>query len=106
MQNTLQNHYTKTARVERLMTVDSSDKQEFATHIESLPCHVQPFTDSFTGDIEGGFGKEFLMFCNVADIEQGDRVIIDDEEYRVMSEETFQFRRMDKHMELRIRIFN
>lgn len=105
MQISLQNHFNKSARVERLTTVDSSDKQEFETHIESILCHVQPLNDSFTGDIEGGFGKEYLMFCDNADIKQGDRVFIDDAEYRVVAEEQYHFQGQDKHMEIRLRIF-
>src|ERR1043165_1367026 len=105
----LESFYTKTARVDRLTTVldeESSPtaKIDYTTHIESLACHIQPLDDTITQDIPGGFGKNFLMFSAIADIDEGDRVIIDSVEYRVMGTEALSLGN-NPHQETIIRVF-
>lgn len=100
-------HYDRTALIKRMEPVsEGSEKKALALHIEEYPCHIQPFEDKFSEDMQGSFGKDFLMFGAVADIQQGDRVFLNDtKEYRVVSVESFSFRCVSKHMECRIRIF-
>lgn len=93
----------KTARVERLATVEDN-KKSFAEHLPSVDCLIQPLTDEVSQDMAGAFGKEFLMLSDVVDIEEGDRVTIDEEEYRVMATEALNFG-SNPHRETRLRIF-
>lgn len=95
--------YDKTATVKRLSDA-SNAKRTYGVHIASLPCHVQPQDRSITEDIEGGFGKNQLLFCAVNDIGEGDRIVIDSEEYRIVGVETFDIGR-NPHMEILIRHF-
>lgn len=98
----IENHYDKTARIDRLVTT-TGNKKSFSTHIASLACHIQPLDPQITGDIEGGFGKNCLMFSANADIREGDRVFIDSKEYRIVSSESLSFK--SSHQETIIRIF-
>ncbi len=104
-------YYDKTATIKRLGFSDESGstvdlyKQDYAEHIASVPCLVQPVDATITPDIEGGFGKDFLMMCDVADIKDSDRVVIDGDEYRIVGIEHHNFLG-HSHLELLIRIFN
>lgn len=100
----LSSQYNETVSVKRLSDVSGSNKKEFTTHIASLPAHVQPLDPEISGDIEGGFGKNWLMFCPTADIQEGDRVFRGAKEYRVTGVESFDFMN-SAHMEVSIRIF-
>jgi hypothetical protein len=99
----LSSYFDKTARIDRLTTT-TGNKKEFATHIASLSCHIQPLDPTITQDIPGGFGKNFLMFSGEADIIEGDRVFVDNEEYRVIGTESLTFNGKT-HRESIIRIF-
>src|SRR3954466_7587627 len=99
----LDSHFDKTARIDRLATT-TGNKKEFVAHIDSLACHIQPIDPSITQDIPGGFGKDFLMFSGDADIIEGDRVFIDDKEYRLTGTESLTFNGKT-HRETIIRIF-
>lgn len=100
-------YYNATVDVLRATIVDGSDtKKEFTTHIEDLSCHIQPFDDVISQDIEVGFGKDWLLFCDAQDIIEGDRVVYDSKQYRVVSVEKFDsFIGKSWHMEIRIRYF-
>lgn len=99
--------YNETVAVKRL-TDGSGVVREFGTHLASVSCVIQPLDSEISGDIDGGFGKEWLMFCAEADIQEGDRVIRGTgetaKEYRVTGVESFDFIG-NSHMEIRIRIF-
>ncbi len=105
MISTIQNHYNKLATISRMETILGTNKQSLQDVFVDIPVHVQPLQDAFSEDIEGGYGKDFLMFTNSRDIRQGDRAIIDGNEYRVMSAERYAFLGRTKHMECRIRLF-
>lgn len=95
--------YTKTAKVERLLT-DGSDMVGYVDHINNLPCHIQPATGSMAQDVEGSFGKDWFMICDMADIIEGDRVTINNKTYRVVAVEQHSF--LDHtHTECTLRIF-
>lgn len=100
----LSSQYNETVSVKRLSDVVDSNKKEFTTHIASLACHIQPLEAQISGDIEGGFGKDWIMFCPTADIAEGDRVFRGAKEYRVTGVESFDFMN-SAHMEVSIRIF-
>ena len=95
-------HFNKTAEVERLQTT-TGNKQAFSEHL-STSCLIQPLTDEVSGDLEGSFGKDFLMLSPFVDIAEGDRVTIDGEKYRVVATEALNFGQ-NPHRESRLRIF-
>jgi hypothetical protein len=96
-------HYDKTANTERLITV-SGNKKSFTAYLSNIPCLLQPLSDSVSEDMPGAFGKEFLMISGIVDIAEGDRVIIDSKEYRVMGTEALNFGR-NPHRETRLKLF-
>jgi len=99
--------FNETVAVRRL-TDGEGVVREFGTHLADVSCVIQPLDSEISSDIEGGFGKEWLMFCETADIQEGDRVIRGtgetEKEYRVTGVESFDFMG-NSHMEVRIRIF-
>lgn len=97
-------HYNETVSVNRLTDVEGTNKKEYVEIIDALSCMIQPMDPSISQDLPGGFGKEFLMFCETADVQEGDRVIRDGKEYRVSAVEKLNWQGMD-HMEVSIRIF-
>jgi hypothetical protein len=101
-------NYDKTVIVERIADVDSGDagEEEYKPHIASLSCHIQPLDESFSQDIDGQFGKDWILFCKVSDILEGDRITDGSDVYRVVGVETFNFLGENRHMEIRIREYN
>jgi hypothetical protein len=106
----IQNTYDETVRVDRLQATESGDagEEDYGVHINNLQCTIQPLDESFTEDITGQFGKDWTLYCNIADILEGDRIVNGDDEYRVVGVETFPHEMAgdDAHMELRIREYN
>jgi hypothetical protein len=100
----ISDYYDREAEVSRLSTV-TGYKQAFTPYLSSLPCHIQPIQDAFSQDMGGGFGKDFMMFCDLADVVEGDRVVIGGLEYRVMGLSRHSFRDHE-HMEVRLRVFD
>ena len=99
----LEDHYTETVVVNRL---SSGTKKTFEEHLTGVKCHIQPFEDDISQDITIGFGKDLLMFCDVVDIIEGDRIVWNTEEYRVVGlMSDFSFLKRAHHMEIRIRAF-
>lgn len=96
-------HYDRTVAIKRLADT-TGDKEAYDDHLANVACHIQPLDDAFNEDMKGNFGKEWLMFCDVMDIKEGDQVIDDDAViYKVASVESYNFLEQDRHMELRIR---
>lgn len=104
----IEHQYNETVVIKRLADVVDTNKREFSTHIAAVSCCIQPLDQQISADIEGGFGKDFLMFCGTEDIAEGDRVIrtvnATEKEYRVTGVESFDFMG-NPHMEISIRIF-
>lgn len=101
----LEDHYGETVVVQRLNTT-SGYKKDFTDHLTGVKCHIQPFDDDISQDITIGFGKDLLLFCDVLDIREGDRIIWDSEDYRVSAvSSNFRFLKRARHMEIRIRAF-
>lgn len=102
----ISNMYNQSAKTEREDYIQGSDiKQTYVEHLDDFPCHVQPLDSEVVQDIPGGFGKNWIMFCPVVDIKEGDKVIIDGEiEYRVSGVENYNFSR-NPHLEVTIRKF-
>lgn len=101
----IESHYNQTISVQRLTTV-TGNKKDYQAHLENIACHIQPLDSSITQDIEGGFGKDKLMFCASQDIQEGDRVIHGSNTYRVVGVEKYDnFLKRSNHMEVALRIF-
>lgn len=98
--------YNQSATTERQTAVgESTIKKAYTTNLSSFSCHVQPLEQELTENIEGSFGKNWIMFCPVCDIESGDKVIVDsNHEYRVIGLETYNFS-SNPHMEVTLRDF-
>jgi hypothetical protein len=101
----IESQFNKSVVVKRL-TDDSGNTEIYDTHIVSLPCHIQPYDDSFNQDVDGSFGKDSLMFCSVVDLQEGDVVVYASNNYRVVSVESMEFLNQPQHIEARIRLFN
>ncbi len=99
----ISDHYDKTASVKRLSTV-TGNKKAFTAHLASVDCLIQPLNDEVSQDMSGSFGKDLLMLSPIVDIAEGDHLIIDTEEYKVMGTEALNFGN-NPHRESRIRIF-
>lgn len=102
----IEKNYDKSVTVQRLDDEESTQYEEYVNYLTGVACHIQPLDDSYTQDIEGNFGKEWLMFCGVRDILEGDRVVDGSIQYRVTAVESFRFLGQDRHMEIRLRRSN
>lgn len=98
--------YNQHAVTEREGFIGSSTiKKGYSSFLSSFPCHVQPLDSTVIQDLPGGFGKNWLLFCPVLDIREGDKVIVDGtDEYRVTGVENYDFSR-NPHLEVTIRAF-
>ncbi len=103
----IQDHYNETVKVQRLTLVEGETaKQEYTDHLVSVKCCIQPLEASITQDINVGFGKDKLMFCDYCDIVEGDRIVHGSDIYRVFGIEKYDgFLGRVRQMEIMIRIF-
>lgn len=99
--------FDRTVQVQRLVPGSVEGHEEYAESIAELDCMIQPLDESFTEDLDGNFGKDSTLFCEPADILEGDRIVDagSGKSYKVIGVESFDFED-DQHMELRIREFN
>lgn len=100
----IESQYNETVTIKRLGDVEGTNQRSFQDHLTGIKCCVQPLDNQISQDTEGGFGKEWLMFCEVCDIQEGDRVFRGEKEYRVTAVESLTFMNQS-HMEVNIRIF-
>lgn len=101
----IENYYNTTVTVQRLATV-TGNKKNYQTHLSNVACQIQPLEPSISQDIEGGFGKDKLLFCAALDIIEGDRIIHGADTYKVVGVEKYSDYSDDAdHMEITIRIF-
>lgn len=100
-------NFDKSVTIKRLIDEDESGYIEgYSNHLTNVACHIQPLDDSYSQDIDGNFGKDWLMFCGYSDILEGDLVVDGSIEYKVVAVEKFNFLGQNRHMELRIRRSN
>jgi hypothetical protein len=100
----IEKNYNKTIKTQRLYD-DSGIGEEYFDYLTGVSCHIQPLDEAFSTDLDGSFGKNFLMFCKVQDIREGDKIVDGSTVYRVTGEDSYNFNDEDKHMELTIRKF-
>lgn len=104
----IQDIYNQTISTERLtLVVPSITKKDYQENLTNVDCHIQPLDPKINQDIEGGFGKDKLLFCDVLDIIEGDRIIHGSDTYRIVGIEKFNNDILGRshHMEIIIRIF-
>lgn len=96
----------KTVEVKRLEDTADTDNEAFQDHLvgdDAVVCMIQPLDDSYGEDLEGSYGKDFVMFCPVVDIKQGDKIVDNSTEYIVQGMESYSWQGFS-HLELRIRL--
>lgn len=99
----ISDYYTRIVDVLRLMPV-SGGLEDYQTHLTGIGCLIQPLEESVSADLQGSFGKDFLMFTDaVNDILEGDAIIDGETQYRVVGQEKFDVKGRPRHQELRIR---
>ncbi len=96
--------YNKTVKTQRF-TAGAGDLESYQDNILGVRCMIQPLDESYSQDLDGSYGKDSLMFCDSADILEGDRIVDGADEYRVVGVEVFNFLGQVRHMEIRIRKF-
>lgn len=89
--------------IKRLEDIADTDNQAWGDHLTEIACQIQPLDDSYSEDLEGSYGKDFVMFCAVIEVKQGDKIIDNSTEYIVMGVESYDWQGFS-HMELRIRL--
>lgn len=99
----IEQNYNKSATVQRLDDDESGIGEEYANYLVNIACHIQPLDDSFGIDVDGSFGKSFLMFCGVNDILEGDKIIVGSDSYKVVGVDSYEYLGEKRHMELIIR---
>lgn len=86
-----QTYFTNTAEIWRLTTETGTDKESWATISIDVCCNIQPLDDSFNEDMEGSYGKDYLMFTDEEDIIIGDKIVDgSDNEYLVKGVRRFE----------------
>lgn len=92
--------------VYRLTDTADTDNEAWVAHLDgtsAVSCQIQPLEDAYSEDLEGSYGKDFLMFCAVVDILVGDKIVDGSAEYIVKGVESYSWQGFS-HMELRIRL--
>lgn len=67
--------YNKSISTQRIEDESGSNVEEYEDYLAGISCTIQPLDDSYTEREPGQFSKNFLMFCDVCDILDGDKVI-------------------------------
>lgn len=97
-------NYDRTVNILRLAAITDTEREEYAVLEEDVICHIQPLDDAASEDLQGNFGKNWLMFCDYRDVQERDKIVDDlGVEYLVVAVERFDFLGMRRHMELSIR---
>lgn len=102
----ISNFYDKTIIVHRLSEIEDTDKEQYAIHLSSVLCLIQEVEDAFSEDQEGGTGKNYMMYCDVVDIKETDRIIDGSDIYKVVGVKKLKFLGEDHHLEVVIRKYN
>ncbi len=105
MANSIEINYNKSVDVLRLVDIENGTS-EYETNLENLPAHIQPLEEGLSEDIDGNFGKDFLMFCDVVDIKEGDRVVDGATQYHVTAVDAYDFLGLPRHSEVKLRVSN
>lgn len=96
-------HFDKTISTLRLVAAASADTERYSLYLSSVPCQIQPLDDSSVENLDGSAGKDFLMFSDLIDIKQEDKVNDGGTIYLVVGVEHYNFVGK-QHTESRIRL--
>jgi hypothetical protein len=91
--------FDKTITTERIEEESGSDVETYQPYLSGVSCTIQPMDDSYTEREPGQFSKNFLMFCDVCDILDGDKIIDGTTVYKVIGLEVLQVL-SHSHMEI------
>lgn len=101
----IQIEYDKKVNVLRLADGDN-DTEAWESHLSGVDCSIQPLDDTFNEDTFGSFGRDRLLFCDILDIKEQDKIVYSGITYRVVAVDRFDdFRRQEQHLEVTIREF-
>ncbi len=89
---------------ERLTDVVDTNKKEYEANLTGIACAIQQQDAEVSMDLPGSFGKDWLIFCPIVDILEGDRITWNEQTYRVMTVDRLDFMG-ESHMEISMRIF-
>ncbi len=98
-------YYNKIVKTQRLADVTGTDKEDYQDNILELNCLIQPLSDYYQEDLEGSVGKDYTMFCEVADIKEGDKIIDGTDEYSVIGLKKYSDKNKEHHLEVIIRLY-
>jgi len=98
-------YYTKVVETQRLTDIVGTEKEEYADYLTEVNCLIQPLSDSYSEDLDGSVGKDYTMFCEVVDIQEGDKVIDGTDEYRVVGVKRYSDKSAEHHLEITIRMY-
>ena len=101
----IEKNFNKSVTVQRVDDFESGDGEYYANYLSNVKCHMQPLDESYNEDLSGSFGKDYIMYCLVQDILEGDRIVDGSDTYRVVGVKSFEFLGQSRHMEIRIRKF-
>lgn len=83
----------------------SSIKKAYSAYLPSFACMVQPMDPMLGQGTTGSFGKQWTLFCPIADYKEGDKLVVNGiDDYRITGVEIFNFG-ANPHAELMIKDF-
>jgi hypothetical protein len=80
-----QPYFDTTILTKRITAISGTDNQDWQTNLTGVSCNIQPLDGNYNEDLEGSYGRDYLMFCNIVDIIEGDKIIDGTDEYLVKS---------------------
>lgn len=100
----IEDFYNKTMLTQRLADVTGTNKETYATNVASFNGLIQPAEEAYNEDLNGSVGKTFIMYSEVIDLKEGDRVIDGSTTYTVIGIKTFSDQDSEHHIESLIRL--
>ena len=70
----IRDHYITKISTKRLTSVGGTDKETFQTHLEDIPCRIEPQGEEPIMLGDGAFYNLFKMCCDNVDIKEGDEI--------------------------------
>jgi len=80
---------------------DDIDTESYAVHLTAVACNIQPLDDSYRESLNGGYEKDYRMFCGDCDITEKDRIVDGLDEYEVSGVRRYSLIG-DSHLQLTI----
>lgn len=99
----IEDRYNKTVSTKRMTGITATKKEKYATYLTGIDCLIQPYSQAFSEDIDGSTGKDYTMFCEIADIKEGDEIVDTSKTYKVIGVNTFEDSIGSHHIEAVIR---